>query len=48
MYVEEARHFVACMRGEAKPACDGWDGLKTMKVIEAARRAAAEHRWVKV
>ena len=48
MYVEEARHFVACMRGEAKPACDGWDGLKTMKVIEAARRSAAEHRWVKV
>jgi len=48
MYVEEARHFVACVRGEARPACDGWDGLRTMKVIEAARHSAAEHRWVKV
>jgi len=48
MYVEEARHFVACVRGEAMPACDGWDGLKTMKVIEAARRSAAERRWVTV
>jgi predicted dehydrogenase len=48
MYVEEARHFLACMRGEARPACDGWDGLETMKVIEAARRSAAERRWVKV
>lgn len=48
MYVEEARHFVACVRGEAVPRCDGWDGLRTMQVIEAARRAAAERRWVKV
>jgi len=48
MYVEEARHFLACIRGEVQPRCDGRDGLKTMQVIDAARRAAAEHRWVKV
>ena len=48
MYLEEARHFVACVRGESLPVCDGWDGLKTMQVIEAARRSAAERRWVKV
>jgi len=47
MYVEEARHFVACVRGEAVPRCDGWDGFKTMKVIDGARRASAERRWVK-
>jgi predicted dehydrogenase len=48
VYLEEARHFLACIRGEASPACDGWDGLKTMRVIDAARKAAAERRWVKV
>ena len=48
MYVDEARHFVACIRGEATPRCDGWDGLKTMQVIEASRRSAAERRWVRV
>ena len=48
MYVEEARHFLACIRGEDTPRCDGWDGLKTMQVIEAARRASAERRWVSV
>jgi len=48
MYVEEARHFVACVRGEAAPRCDGWDGLRTMRVIEAARRASVERRWVEV
>ena len=48
MYLEEARHFLACIRGEATPRCDGWDGLRTMRVIEAARRSAAERRWVTV
>ena len=48
MYLEEARHFVECVRGKAIPKCDGWDGLKTMRVIEAARRASAERRWVQV
>lgn len=48
MYVEEARHFVACVKGEAAPRCDGWDGLRTMRVIDAARRASAERRWVRV
>jgi predicted dehydrogenase len=48
MYVEEARHFLACINGEAAPRCDGWDGLRTMQVIDAARRASVERRWVKV
>src|SRR5438309_11209241 len=48
MYVEEARHFLACIRGETTPACDGWDGLKTMRVIDAAVKASAERRWVRV
>ena len=48
MYVDEARHFLACIRGEARPACDGWDGLKTMQVVDAAKRASSERRWVRV
>ena len=48
MYVEEARHFLACVRGEATPRCDGWDGLRTMQVVEAARRSSAARSWVKV
>jgi len=48
MYVEEARHFLECVCGNAIPKCDGWDGLKTTRVIEAARRASAERRWVQV
>jgi len=48
MYVEEARHFLAVIRGEQRPTCDGWDGLRTMRVIDAARRSSAERRWVRL
>ena len=48
MYLNEARHFLACIRGEATPVCDGWDGLQTLRVCEAARRASDERRWVTV
>jgi len=47
MYVEEAKHFLAVIGG-APPRCDGWDGLRTMRVIDAARCASTERRWVKV
>ena len=48
MYLAEARHFLAVIRGEAAPVCDGWDGLQTLKVVDAARRSSAEKRWVGV
>ena len=48
MYLAEAAHFLACIRGEATPVCDGWDGLQTLKVVDAARRASEEKRWVTV
>ena len=48
MYIDEAKHFLACIRGETAPACDGWDGLKTMRVIDAAVKSSAERRWVRV
>jgi predicted dehydrogenase len=48
MYVDEARHFLDCVRGTAAPACDGWDGLKTLQLCLAAVRSSAERRWVRL
>src|SRR5262249_35679671 len=48
MDVEEARPFLARARREATPRGGGRDGLKAMRVIDAARRAASERRWIKV
>lgn len=47
MYVEEARHFLDCIQGKAAPACDGWDGLKTLKLCMAAIQSSRERRWVR-
>jgi predicted dehydrogenase len=47
MYVDEARHFAACIQGAAAPACDGWDGLKTLQLCLAAVRSSQERRWVR-
>lgn len=48
MYIDEATHFLAVLRGEATPICDGFDGYQTMRVIDAARRSSAEKRWITV
>ncbi len=47
MYVDEARHFLDCIQGKAAPACDGWDGLKTLKLCLAAIESSRERRWVR-
>ena len=35
-FVEQAKHFVACVRGERVPIVDGTDGLRAAEVIDAA------------
>jgi predicted dehydrogenase len=46
MYVEEMRHFVQCLEGREEPLVDGWEALRSLRIAEAAKTAAAERRWV--
>ena len=46
MYVEEMRHFVRCLEGAEDPIVDGWEALRSLRMVEAAKIAAAERRWV--
>lgn len=46
MYVEEMRHFIRCLEGCEEPVVDGWDALRSLRMVEAAKIAAAERRWV--
>jgi predicted dehydrogenase len=46
MYVEEMRHFVRCVEGREEPLVDGWEGLRSLRMVEAAKSAAAARRWV--
>jgi predicted dehydrogenase len=41
MYVDELRHFGACVRGEEKPQVDGATGKRILEIALAARRSAA-------
>jgi predicted dehydrogenase len=46
MYVEEMRHFIRCLEGREEPLVDGWEALRSLRIVEAAKIAAAERRWV--
>lgn len=46
MYLEEMRHFLTCVRGEAQPLVSGTDGKRVLEIALAARQAAIERREV--
>ena len=46
MYVDEIRHFVRCLEGLEEPLVDGWEALGSLRMVEAAKKAAVERRWV--
>jgi len=46
MYVNEMRHLVACLEGREEPLVDGWEALRSLHMVEAAKRSTAERRWV--
>lgn len=47
-FLDELKHFLACLRGEAKPLVDFEDGRKTLEVVLAAKRSSRERSWVAV
>ncbi len=40
MFVDEMQHFLACLRGEAEPACTLAEGRAVIEIVDAARQAA--------
>ncbi len=45
-FVDQLRHYLACLRGEANPIVDVADAARTLDVVLAAKRSSAERRWV--
>jgi predicted dehydrogenase len=48
MYLDELRHFLACVRGKEQPLVDGWTGRRVLEIALAARQSAAEGREVAI
>ncbi len=44
MYLNQLRHFLDCVAGRATPAVTGEDGLRTLQLVEAARRSSRQRR----
>jgi predicted dehydrogenase len=48
MFVDEMRHFIACLKGEQTPACRLEDGVAVLEIALAAKRSAQTGRSVDV
>ena len=46
MYVEEMRHFLACIDGNAEPFVDGASAARVLRVVLAAKRSMETRREV--
>ncbi len=46
MFVDEMKHFVACVEGKEKPALDAAEGREVLKVALAAKTSASEGRVI--
>ncbi len=42
LFLEEMRHFIDVVRGEAQPRCTLEDGIRALKIVLAAKRSAAQ------
>lgn len=41
MFLEEMRHFLACLRGDTRPACTLHDGIAALRIALAAKQTIA-------
>jgi len=48
MFLDEMRHFLACLAGRDSPACTLEDGLRALEIALAAKRSAEEGRMIDV
>jgi predicted dehydrogenase len=48
MYIEEVKHFVGVLRGEAKSITDVYKARQVLAVVEAAKKAALQNKTIVV
>ncbi len=48
VYLEEMRHFIRCLEGRESPLADGEEALRSIRLVEAAKRSARERLWVRL
>ena len=48
IYIEQLKHFINCIENKQLPKVSLDDGIKTLRLIEAARISSEEEHWVTV
>ena len=48
MYLDEVRHFIRCLEGRESPLVDGEEALRSIRLVEAAKRSARERLGVRL
>ncbi len=48
MFIDEIKHFVACIQGEEKPTLDATEGRTVLRIALAAKTSAIEERVIRV
>lgn len=48
MYIEEMKHFIACLEGKEKPVVDGETGKKVLEIVLAAKQSSKENKVVEI
>jgi predicted dehydrogenase len=48
MYVAELRHFLECVKGNATPLIDGFEGRRILEIALAIRQSSAEQRAIEL
>jgi predicted dehydrogenase len=48
MYLDEFRHFLACLAGNEKPCQDVFEATRVLKIALAARESAREQQFIRV
>jgi predicted dehydrogenase len=48
MYLNETKHFLACIEGKERPRISLGEGIATMQVLEAAKASAQEERTIAI
>jgi predicted dehydrogenase len=46
MYLDEMKHFLACLAGEAKSQLDVAEAARVLRIALAAKESARERRWI--
>ena len=45
-FIQQLRHYLACLKGKERPLVDITDAARTLDVVLAAKASSAERRWI--